>query len=201
LFERTTLGRGAVELRAGSVRVRERDVQIELRLDEQAGIETICASGAGYGWTRKQGGLLARGTVMIEGRPRVLDGRAVIDDTSAYYERHTTWRWSAGVGVANDGRELAWNLVEGVNDPPAASERTVWVDGVAGEAPPCHFALDLSRVDSMLFASEAVRARDENRLVIRSSYRQPFGTFSGALPGGVELSAGYGVMEFHDVHW
>ena len=31
--------------------------------------------------------------------------------------------------------------------------------------------------------------------------RQPFGTFAGALPGGIELAQGYGVMEEHDVRW
>jgi hypothetical protein len=36
---------------------------------------------------------------------------------------------------------------------------------------------------------------------VRSRYRQPFGTFSGALPGGIELADGYGVMEEHDVWW
>jgi hypothetical protein len=35
---------------------------------------------------------------------------------------------------------------------------------------------------------------------VRSSYRQPFGTFSGEL-AGLELAAGYGVMEAHDVFW
>jgi hypothetical protein len=36
---------------------------------------------------------------------------------------------------------------------------------------------------------------------VQSRYRQPFGTFSGRLPGGLELAAGYGVMEEHDVRW
>ena len=36
---------------------------------------------------------------------------------------------------------------------------------------------------------------------IKYSYRQPFGTFAGTLPGGVELESGLGVMEFHDAHW
>ena len=45
LLERTTLGRGALELGPGVCRLRERDVQLELTLDEDAGIETICPSG------------------------------------------------------------------------------------------------------------------------------------------------------------
>ena len=58
-----------------------------------------------------------------------MDERAIIDDTAAYYERHTRWRWCAGVGSGRDGTALAWNLVAGVNDPPLNSERTVWIEG------------------------------------------------------------------------
>jgi hypothetical protein len=201
LLERTTLGRGALELGPGVCRLRERDVQLELTLDEEAGIETVCRSGASYGWTRKQGGVRARGTAMIAGEPRTIDALAVIDDTAAYYERHTRWHWSAGVGLSSDGRVVAWNLVAGVNDPPERSERTVWVDGAPCEVPPCTFAEDLSAVDGLRFTAEATRERRENLLLLRSSYRQPFGTFSGALPGGVALAEGYGVMEEHDVWW
>ena len=41
----------------------------------------------------------------------------------------------------------------------------------------------------------------ENLLIVRSRYRQPFGTFAGALPGGIELAAGVGVMERHEALW
>jgi len=137
----------------------------------------------------------------LAGEVRLVDARAVIDDTAAYYDRHTQWQWCAGVGTATDGRALAWNLVSGVNDPPENSERTVWVDGTAAEVPPCEFADDLSSVDELRFSAEALRSRRENLLLIRSDYRQPFGTFSGRLPGGVELAEGFGVMEHHDVWW
>jgi hypothetical protein len=63
------------------------------------------------------------------------------------------------------------------------------------------FDRDLTRVGGLRFASEAVRERRENLLLVRSAYRQPFGTFSGELRGGVELAEGYGVMEEHDVWW
>jgi Protein of unknown function (DUF2804) len=173
-----------------------------LVLTEEAGVESVCPSGAGYAWTRKQGGVLASGHVRLAGEPpRAFAGRAIIDDTSAYYERHTRWRWSAGVGTGADGRLLAWNLVDGVNDPPHDSERTVWVDGVPSEVGPVGFADDLSSVGGLRFVQEAVRASTENRIVVRSRYRQPFGTFSGSLPGEVALAEGYGVMEDHDVWW
>jgi hypothetical protein len=38
-------------------------------------------------------------------------------------------------------------------------------------------------------------------IVIRSAYRQPFGTFTGTLPGGLEVLEGYGVMEDHGALW
>jgi hypothetical protein len=202
LYERTVLGRGGgVALTRGRLLVCGRGVEIELELDERDGIETVCASGAGYGWTRKQGGIRAHGSVRIEGVDRSLDARAIIDDTAAYYARHIHWRWCAGVGLGLDGRELAWNLVAGVNDPPAGSERTVWIDGVPREAGPSTFAPDLSAVDDLRFSAGATRERRENLLLVRSSYRQPFGTFSGSLPGGIELAEGFGVMEDHDVWW
>jgi len=201
LHERTVLGQGGVRLGLGMAEVRDRQVQIELRLDETAGVETVCPTGQAYAWTRKQGGIPVTGWVVIDGTARPFAARAVIDDTAAYYPRHTQWHWCAGVGEDAEGRELAWNLVSGVNDPRSGSERTVWVDGDPREVPPCRFAADLSSVDDLQFTAEAVRERDENLLLARSRYRQPFGTFSGQLPGGIEVAQGYGVMEEHDVWW
>lgn len=201
LYERTRTGRGRASLQPGRLRLRDGAIELDLELEETDGIETVCRSGSGYAWTRKQGGIPARGTVAIDGVTRPLVARAVIDDTSAYYERHTRWWWSAGVGQARDGRELAWNLVQGVNDPRRDSERTIWIDGDPVEAAPAVFAGDLRRVGGLRFAAEATREHSQNRLLLRSSYRQPFGTFSGELGEGVELAAGYGVMEAHDVWW
>jgi hypothetical protein len=203
LHERTRIGPDgarAVELRHGRAAVADGAVRIDLALDETAGIETVCPSGDSYAWTRKQGGIRAHGWVEIEGRRRPLAARAVIDDTAAFYERHTRWCWSAGVGHASDGRALAWNLVEGVNDPPRDSERTIWVDGEPTELEPVSFDPALTQVGTLGFSAEATREQDENLLLVRSSYRQPFGTFSGEL-AGLTLADGYGVMEAHDVYW
>ena len=201
LHERTALGQGRVRLGPGLAHLDEASVRIDLRLEEGAGIESVCASSGAYAWTRKQGAVPVAGTVELDGRRRRLESLAVIDDTAGYYARHTRWRWSAGVGTAAGAQTVAWNLVAGVNDPPTASERTVWVDGAVHEPGPSQFAADLSAVDGLRFAPEAVRARRENFILLRSAYRQPFGTFSGMLPGGLELAGGYGVMEEHDAWW
>lgn len=201
LHEHTALGRGGVRLGRGTARVLARGARIELELSEEPGIETISPAGCSYAWTRKQGGVPARGAVELDGVRREIDSLAVIDDTAAYYERHTSWRWSAGIGRAATGSAVAWNLVEGVNDAASSSERTVWIDGCAEEVGPCAFAADLSAVGGLRFTAEAVRERRDNLLLVRSHYRQPFGTFRGELPGGVALAEGYGVMEAHDAWW
>ncbi len=201
LLEHTRPGGGRVRLEPGRIRILEPRVQVDLTLEEVDGVETVARSGSAYAWTRKQGGILATGRIAVDGIPAVVEARAVIDDTAAYYPRHTAWRWSAGVGVAPDGRALAWNLVSGVNDSPSESERTVWVDGRPTEVAPVSFEPDLSRVGELRFSAEAERARRDNLLLVRSSYRQPFGTFSGRLPDGSEMAQGYGVMEDHRAVW
>ncbi len=112
LHETKWLSAGGVRLSSGGAQVTDGPASLSLSFRETAGVETVCASGDGYAWTRKQGGVAVTGTVRLaDGHVRAIDGRAIIDDTSAYYERHTSWHWSAGIGRASDGRELAWNLV------------------------------------------------------------------------------------------
>lgn len=204
LRERSYRRPGPVDVGARSalshVRVRADDVAIDLALEEDGGVETVSPHGRSYIWTRKQGGIRAHGTVALGGNPRAVEARAIVDDTAGYHARHTAWRWSAGVGVAASGAPVAWNLVAGVHDAPEASERTVWVDGEPHEVGPVQFA-GLEAIDDLRFSAEAVRARSENLVIMRSDYEQPFGTFSGELPVAGKLREGYGVMERHEVVW
>lgn len=206
LHERTRNGRRGVRLPDGRLLVEDDDVRIDLDLDEDAGIETVTPYGRGYAWTRKQAGIRARGTAVIDGRERVLDGLAVVDDSAGYPPREVSWRWSAGVGRTASGMPLSWNLVSGIHDDPGASERTVWLDGDPREVGPVAFADDLSRItgaggEVLRFAEEARREHDQDRPLFRSSYAQPFGTFVGELEGGVEVAEAYGVVERHEVRW
>jgi hypothetical protein len=192
----------------GRFRIDDAGVLLDLRLDEDAGIEARCPHGRAHVWTRKQAGLPARGTLALDGGPpRQIEARAVIDDTAGHHARFTEWWWSAGVGAALDGSPLAWNLVEGINDPLTGSERAVWIAGEPAEAPPVSFARDLSAIraadgsSELRFLPEAERRRRENLLIVRSDYRAPFGVFSGTLPGGAELARGLGVMEHHRAWW
>jgi hypothetical protein len=179
-------------------------LHVELLLGEAEPIESLCPSGPGWGWTRKRAGVPIRGTVEMPGRRVRLDGLGVDDESAGYQARHTSWRWSAGVGTATDGRALAWNLVEGINDPVERSERAIWIDGVPQEPAPVAFqgleAIRFAEASRLDFEAGAEHARDENFIALRSTYRHRFGTFSGALDG-TPLAEGFGVMESHDALW
>ena len=201
LVQRTARGRGGVAVSPTRVAVSGRSVALELTLDDGATVEVVSPHGSQYVWTRKRGGVAAHGWIELDGRRRALDLHAIVDETAGYHARHTAWLWSAGVGVAASGAPVAWNLVDGIHDDPAVSERTVWLAGEPHEVGPAAFADDLSTVGGLRFSPEAVRARRENLLVLRSDYEQPFGAFSGELPVAGPLREGWGVMERHEVYW
>lgn len=226
----------AVGLPPGRMSIRDRGLELDLSLREEDGIQARCAHRGGARasvqsattptgvrapgpsvdgsalavhevWTRKQAGVRAYGTLTLDGgAAREIEGLATIDDTAGYHARRTEWWWSAGVGVDENGVPLAWNLVQGVNDPPSGSERAVWVDGEPSEVVPVRFAADLSEIvaedgSRVSFAAEAMRRRSENLLILSSDYTAPFGTFAGVLPGGIRLASGLGVMEHHRARW
>jgi hypothetical protein len=147
-------------------------------------------------WTRKRP---ARITGTALGRPVVLHG--LVDESAGRHAREIAWMWCAGAGERADGRPVTWNLVDGIHDAPTGSERAVWIDGEPHEVGPQRFAADLSGVGELRFDEWCAREDHSRRGPFRSDYRQPFGAFSGSLPGGLELQSGYGVMEWHDVRW
>jgi hypothetical protein len=167
--------------------------------------ECVCPNDdGGYVWTRKRVAPVECDLRIGDRRIR-MTARAIEDESAGYHPRHTVWSWSAGVGVLADGRDVGWNLVAGINDPLERSERAIWVDGEPSEPAPVEFDGlagvrfgDGARLD---FEAEAERRASEDRRIIRYSYRQPFGTFRGTLPGGLDLAAGIGVMEHHDALW
>jgi hypothetical protein len=218
---RSLAGSGGVELTGSTVRVAAGPrrgggasstprVSIDLSLDEQAGpvaVESVSPSGGrGYQWTRKSTGVPARGTVTIGDVHYPVDAEAAIDDSAGYHPRHTRWHWSAGVGRTADGDRVGWNLVEGINDGPEGSERTLWLGGEPSEPGPVRFDPDLRRIrfadgGELRFRPWATMSHRTRLGLLRSDLRQPFGTFEGELPGGLVLAQAFGVTERHEAWW
>jgi hypothetical protein len=207
-LDHTSLRPGSREvvLDGSRLRIDAPGLHADLRLGETEPIESVCPSGTGdgWGWTRKRAGIPIEGVVETPGLRARVEGFGVDDESAGYQARHTSWHWSAGVGTAADGRAIAWNLVEGINDPPERSERAIWLAGEPYEPAPVRFDgleavgfADGSRLD---FTPGSERARDDNFLLIRSTYRHRFGTFSGSLDG-IGLAEGRGVMESHTALW
>jgi hypothetical protein len=205
--ERTALaGPGGLRIAGSRVVIDAPGVRASLKVHERPGVETLSPHGRSYIWTSKQAGVAIEGLVEIDGRPYQVDCEGVVDDSAGYHARHTVWSWSAGVGRTTEGRRVAWNLVTGVHDDPRASERSVWLDGGPSEIGPVTFEDDLSAIsfesgERLTFTEWSAREDRTNALLLRSWYRQPFGTFAGELPGGLILAEGHGVMESHDVRW
>ena len=209
LDERTRqlVGRRRVEAeRAGRLHVDDGDVSIDLELDEGPGVETVTPAGRTYIWTRKQGGIRARGRVRVGARRWEVDGPAFVDESAGYHDRTrrgagppgweprpTGVRWRGTSPRGSTTRRAtasapcgstASRRSRGPCTSPSISRASRWPGAASFTAPPRRPA-----------------RRDDNLLVLRSRYEQPFGTFSGALPGGLELAEGYGVMERHEVRW
>jgi hypothetical protein len=170
-------------------------------------VESICPTSeeGQYVWTRKRADVPVEVDVRIGDRRWKADARGMEDESAGYHPRHTVWSWSTGVGRTTDGRSVGWNLVAGINDPPERSERAIWIDGKPTEPGPVSFdgldAVDFADGTRLAFSKECERSKEENRVLVKYSYRQPFGSFKGTLPGGIELEHGLGVMEFHDATW
>jgi hypothetical protein len=209
IVERSTLARRGLDFDERRVELRSGDTAIDLELttDPRADVlEVASPAGRAWIWTRKHAAVRARGTVTVNGLEREVDAPAFVDESAGYHDRLTQWQWSAGVGQADGGVQVAWNLVRGIHDSPKDSERTIWVDGRAVEVGPVRFADDLSRIEfsdggELRFAEWSERKADTHLGLFRSRYRQPFGTFEGELPGDLRLLEGHGVMEDHDVRW
>ncbi len=195
-----------VYMRDRSIRVRAGSIEFELEFEDGYPIECMCANDeGGYSWTRKEAGTPVSGEVRIGRRTNEVNGLGVIDESAGYHPRYTSWRWSAGVGSAKDGRKIAWNLVTGINDPPSSSERAIWVAGRPTEPGPVRFqgleSIHFEDESRLNFSAETQRTHHEGiPLLARSDYEAPFGTFSGSL-NGLPVASALGVMEAHDAVW
>jgi len=181
-------------------------------------VSDVSQGGGLPGVTVKSAGLVARGTVTVEGRSYTLDdARACVDWTEAVFPRRTVWCWATGAGLLAGGRPIGFNLARGVHDDARGrfSENALWLDGVPSALPgvvfshaplptPWSIHSEDGAVD-LVFEPRGERHEDVNLFVVSSRFRQLFGTFSGRLRDArgreVRLEGVPGVAEDHEAVW
>lgn len=169
----------------------------------------------GWNVTRKAAGTPVAGEVRLGDGPAVAlddDAGGWSDWTAGRQDRHTTWRWAAGAGVAEDGRRTGINVSTGMNGEEAG-EDVVWWDGVphhldvTGLAPrgdasgPWRVA---GAGTDLVLEPTGRRHADEQLVVVTSTYTQPFGRWTGSLrdPRGAATRVTMaGVAEDHLAVW
>ena len=204
--ERSHRFRSHVQLDANRVQVRDGDAELDVTFENCTRFEVYRPARDAYIWSVKDYCRQGRGSVKYDGMTRAVAGVIFVDINAGYHERHTRWHWAAGAGLDQNDRLVAFNAITGLFDTPTQSERTVWVDGNAREVGPNTFADDLSTVSfteggTLRFQPEALIEHHDNLLLVRSDYFHWFGTYTGTLPGGIELREAYGVRERHDALW
>lgn len=204
--ERTHLFTRRVELAPNRARVRDGDAEIDLTFEPCTSFEVYRPAARAYIWSRKDYCRAAHASVRYGDTRREADGVLFVDFNAGYHERRTRWRWAAGAGLDSRGRLVAFNAINGLFDTPTDSERTIWIDGEARQIAPVTFSEDLSTVSfaeggSLSFRPEALIEHHDNFLVVRSDYYHWFGTYTGTLPGGIELREAHGVRERQDALW
>lgn len=175
--------------------------------------------GAGqHGITVKNVGLLAKGSVTVEGRSYTLDdARASLDWTQAFFPRRTAWFWATGAGLTVSGQPVGFNLARGVHDDVHGrfNENALWLDGAPSALPAVTFTAGAGTTPwsihsedgavDLVFEPRGERAEDVNLLLVSSRYRQPFGTFTGRVRDArgreVRLEGVPGVTEDHHAVW
>jgi hypothetical protein len=207
------LARGGSRL---DVRVKIGELDIEAALDETAAPPSITAiARLGDGLldaTEKRALTKVTGAARIEGRTIDLS-RAVggWDYTHGLLPRHTKWNWAFALGKTNDGRPIAFNVVQGF---VGEAECAAFLDGEVHPIVEPKFGFDVDRPElpwtlrgdgiDLTFETGAVHSQHTNLAVIRSRFVQPVGTFSGLvrIAGKDVLVRNLpGVVEDQDVLW
>jgi hypothetical protein len=188
------------------LRINESDVTVDLPIRPDDEFEVYRPEGQAYTWSRKQ--FVARATAEVRLGARILrpEGAVFVDIQAGYHPHSTRWRWSAGAGLDQHGRRVAWNAIVGLADSPTSSERTLWIEGVGTEIEPVRFTPDGLTVTfadgaELTFRQEAILRKRVGLLLIKSRYDHGFGVWEGTLPGGLKVHDGVGVRERQDAIW
>lgn len=157
------------------------------------------------------------GRVTVGGREVKLDPErdvAIMDTQKTYYPHRFFWKWATFGGRDDGGRLLGMNACQNlITDDEAWNENCTWVDGKMTLLPAARFEFDeravlepwrvrtTDKAMELEFLPEGERHGKMSVGVLMSDFHQPFGKFTGKMPGpgGAEFRADglFGLCEHH----
>lgn len=198
---------------------------LEARFDESAGgfePMSICTRIGRNGWVyaHKVAALPVSGHIECKGRLYDLEDCKAYghhDFSAGYMRRETFWNWACFSGPSIDGQDLGLNVSCGVNET-SYSENCYWLNGKLHTLGLCQFDYDwdspmnsdwhISNHDGrldMVFTPEGAHLEKLNLGIIKSDFKQIFGSFSGRIihPDGnsLEVLAMPGFVEDQYAKW
>lgn len=169
--------------------------------------------------------------ILCESASVTLDGRELVEDPSrvtvlydwsgGFLRRETNWFWAAfsGFGKTASGAEIpAGANFAALTNEAYFSENAFWT-GVGNRSRVSRVIFDFTAQDpyrpwrlwdeagtvDLVFTPQGERAEKINAVLLKTWFRQFFGSYSGTLspPGGepVTLDGVHGVSEFHRALW
>jgi len=153
--------------------------------------------GDNHGMTSHKGLMPADGELQIGDTTTTFgpgNGYVLMDDHRGFYPFVMKWDWLTSATWRPDGTLIGFNLTHNQSiDPERFHENALWINGRIHTLPPVTFERRGKGTDErwritdrhgrvdLTFAVEVPGAVDINAVVIRSKYKGPFGTISGAL--------------------
>lgn len=194
------------------------DVSLDLRAvcgADNEPIAVVLPVGRGRAMYSHKAALPVGGSVILGDERLVLDPAqctAILDVHKAHYPRDTWWNWATAVGFDDRGRRIAFNLTRNVVIDPAYRENAVWIDGQLDLIGSASFALEAdpwtARTDDgaleVAFDALGERGEDVDYGVMKSKFRQRYGTFRGKVRVGdddLALTDAFGLFEDHTARW
>ncbi|MBU4217474.1 MAG: DUF2804 domain-containing protein [Actinobacteria bacterium] len=157
------------------------------------------------------------GVVKLGGERIVLDPENVVglmDVQKTYYPYHTFWKWATFGGYDRQGRMIAMNACRNfISDDEKYNENCTWVDGRITLLPAARFDFDENALMDpwsvvttdggldVTFQPSGERHGKTNIGVVMSNFHQPFGEFTGKMPGPdsekIDIDGVFGLCEHH----
>jgi hypothetical protein len=209
-------GSGAYE-----IEIRSGDMHLEAVLDASQAPDALTVLmpliGGDLNFTQKLCLMPVTGTLRIGARTWDLgSGFGGMDFTHGLFARRTAWRWGFGMGRAQDGTPIGFNLTDGLSDAPE-NENVLWVGQKLIPVGSPRFVYDTKRLEAawqvrtedgaidLRFSPRGVHREDRNLVAMESHFAQVAGVFQGTVrdPEGHTYSVDrlVGVTEDQRVVW